>query len=146
MTGKSGGHPIHSILLNCHVPIDMNSFELRYGVMVKKVPGLSEEQNMEIARAYSKQAQAAFYEDVAIWDNKTRIDNPLLCEGDGPLYQMRDWYSQFYLDTADVRPSSMARKVVEIKVREGGSRRRCGTCSRDKVVEGRCLRRLWIAD
>jgi 3-ketosteroid 9alpha-monooxygenase subunit A len=84
------------------------------------VPGLSEEQNMEIARAYSKQAQAAFYEDVVIWDSKTRIDNPLLCEGDGPLYQMRDWYSQFYVDSADVRPSSVARKVVEIKVREGG--------------------------
>jgi 3-ketosteroid 9alpha-monooxygenase subunit A len=121
MTGQSGGHPIHSILLNCHVPIDMNSFELRYGVLVKKIPGVSEEQNLEIARAYVAQAQAAFYEDVAIWDSKTRIDNPLLCEGDGPLYQMRDWYGQFYVDAADVRPSSTARKAFEMTVREGGT-------------------------
>ncbi|CAB3785856.1 3-ketosteroid-9-alpha-monooxygenase, oxygenase component [Paraburkholderia caffeinitolerans] len=121
MSGTSGGHPINSILLNCHVPIDMNSFELRYGVIVKKIPGLSEEQNMEIARAYIAQAQAAFYEDVVIWDSKTRIDNPLLCEGDGPLYQMRDWYNQFYLDAADVRPATRARKVFEITVNEGGS-------------------------
>jgi 3-ketosteroid 9alpha-monooxygenase subunit A len=108
-------------LLNCHVPIDMNSFELRYGVLVKKIPGISEEQNLEIARAYVAQAQAAFYEDVTIWDSKTRIDNPLLCEGDGPLYQMRDWYGQFYVDAGDVRPSSTARKVFELTVREGGS-------------------------
>jgi 3-ketosteroid 9alpha-monooxygenase subunit A len=121
MTGQSAGQPIHSILLNCHVPVGMNRFELRYGVMVRKIPGLSEEQNVEIARAYVKQAQAAFYEDVAIWDAKTRIDNPLLCEGDGPLYQMRDWYSQFYVDAADVRSSSAARKVFEIKVRDLGA-------------------------
>ncbi|HZC72597.1 MAG TPA: hypothetical protein VE442_18010 [Jatrophihabitans sp.] len=25
-----------------------------------------------------------FEQDVAIWQNKTRIDNPLLCEEDGP--------------------------------------------------------------
>ncbi|AIO44206.1 MULTISPECIES: Rieske 2Fe-2S domain-containing protein [Burkholderia] len=119
MTGQSNGQPIHSVLLNCHVPIDMNSFELRYGVIVKKVAGLSDEQNMEIANAYVKEAQRAFYEDVDIWHSKTRIDNPLLCEGDGPLYQMRDWYSQFYLDVADVRPASVARKAFEMRIREG---------------------------
>ncbi|MCA3821948.1 MAG: 3-ketosteroid-9-alpha-hydroxylase, partial [Burkholderia sp.] len=120
MTGQSNGQPIHSVLLNCHVPIDMNSFELRYGVIVKKVAGLTDEQNMEIANAYVKEAQRAFYEDVDIWHSKTRIDNPLLCEGDGPLYQMRDWYSQFYLDAADVRPTSVARKAFEMRIREGG--------------------------
>jgi hypothetical protein len=51
------GDPIHSIPLSCHVPIAMNSFELRHGVMMKKIPGLSEEQNMEVARAYVKQAR-----------------------------------------------------------------------------------------
>ena len=121
MTGQSGGQPIHSVLLNCHVPIDMNSFELRYGVIVKKVAGLTDAQNMEIANAYVKEAQRAFYEDVDIWHSKTRIDNPLLCEGDGPLYQMRDWYSQFYLDVADVRPTSVARKAFEMRIREGAA-------------------------
>ncbi|MDR6500805.1 phenylpropionate dioxygenase-like ring-hydroxylating dioxygenase large terminal subunit [Burkholderia ambifaria] len=120
MTGQSNGQPIHSVLLNCHVPIDMNSFELRYGVIVKKVAGLTDEQNLEIANAYVKEAQRAFYEDVDIWHSKTRIDNPLLCEGDGPLYQMRDWYSRFYLDMADVwRDVRRARDI-----RNADSRRR----------------------
>jgi len=68
-----------------------------------------------------KEAQRAFYEDVDIWHSNTRIDNPLLCEGDGPLYQMRDWYSQFYRDAADVRPSSVARKAFEMTIRDGGT-------------------------
>ncbi|WP_336335102.1 Rieske 2Fe-2S domain-containing protein [Pseudomonas putida] len=98
MTGAMNGQPIHSILLNCHVPIDLDSFTLRYGVLVKKIPGLSEEQNRSIAKAYVQQAQAAFYEDVDIWHSKTRVDNPLLCDGDGPVYQLRRWYEQFYTD------------------------------------------------
>ncbi len=76
---------------------------------------------MRRANAYVKEAQRAFYEYVDIWHSKTRIDNPLLCEGDGPLYQMRDWYSQFYLDAADVRPSSVARKAFEMTIRDGGT-------------------------
>ena len=42
MTGSMAGQAIHSILLNCHVPIDQHSFTLRYGVLVKKIPGLGE--------------------------------------------------------------------------------------------------------
>ncbi|MNT27616.1 3-ketosteroid-9-alpha-monooxygenase oxygenase subunit [compost metagenome] len=96
------------------MPIDLNSVTLRYGVLVKKIPGLSEEQNRAMAQAYVEQAKQAFYEDVAIWDSKIRIDNPLLCEGDGPLYQMRDWYQQFYTDLEQVRPSSVARRIFEL--------------------------------
>lgn len=114
MIGQMGDQQIHSILLNCHVPIDLNSFALRYGVLVKKIPGLSEEQNRAMAQAYVEQAKQAFYEDVAIWDSKIRIDNPLLCEGDGPIYQMRDWYQQFYTDVEQVRPSSVARRTFEL--------------------------------
>lgn len=102
MTGALDGIAIDSILLNCHVPIDQNSFTLRYGVLVKKVPGLSAEQNQAMAKAYVEQARAAFYEDVAIWHSKTRVDNPLLCDGDGPVYQLRKWYDQFYVDIAEV--------------------------------------------
>ena len=56
----------------------------------------------------------AFGEDVQIWHNKVRIDNPLLCEGDGPVYQNRQWYEQFYMDAASVPPELRARKVIEI--------------------------------
>lgn len=35
-------------------------------------------------------------------DTKVRIDNPLLCDGDGPVNMLRKWYNQFFVDRADV--------------------------------------------
>ncbi|GAA4883803.1 Rieske 2Fe-2S domain-containing protein [Ferrimonas pelagia] len=113
MTGEMDGQPIHSILLNCHVPIDQDSFQLRYGVLVQKVPGLSEAENREIAAAYVQLAREAFYEDVEIWDNKVRIDNPILCDGDGPVYQLRKWYDQFYTDVAELTGDEKTQQVFK---------------------------------
>jgi 3-ketosteroid 9alpha-monooxygenase subunit A len=106
MKGEMGGFPIDSILLNCHVPVTLQSFDLRFGMMVRKMEGINEDLSRQIAQAYIKGIQDGFYQDVAIWDNKVRIDNPLLCEGDGPIYQLREWYNQFYIDTGAV-PATM---------------------------------------
>lgn len=102
MSGQMGGVLIQTVLLNCHVPIDTNSFDLRFGVIVKKNPSLSKAENEQMANAYIEQGQAAFGEDVSIWENKTRVDNPLLCKGDGPITFMRRWYNQFYVDANEV--------------------------------------------
>ena len=55
-----------------------------------------------------------FQQDVEIWTHKTKIDNPLLCAEDGPVYQLRRWYEQFYTDVADVTPDMVARHEYEI--------------------------------
>jgi 3-ketosteroid 9alpha-monooxygenase subunit A len=117
MAGEMGGFKIDSILLNCHAPISLSSFELRFGMLVRKVPGLSDDQNRQIADTYIKYTQEGFYQDVAIWDNKVRIDNPLLCDKDGPIYQLRDWYKQFYTNSADVPEEMVKRRVVEMNVK-----------------------------
>ncbi len=111
-----GGFPIDSILLNCHVPIHLKCFDLRFGMIVRKMEGLSDEMSRQIVDAYIKGIQQGFYQDVAIWDNKVRIDNPLLCEGDGPIYKLREWYRQFYLDAAEVPEEAHKRQVVELNV------------------------------
>jgi 3-ketosteroid 9alpha-monooxygenase subunit A len=49
-----------------------------------------------------------------VWKNKTRIDNPLLCAEDGPVYQLRRWYEQFYVDAADVSEEMVARFEFEL--------------------------------
>ena len=53
-------------------------------------------------------------QDVWIWRNKTPIQNPLLCEEDGPVYQLRRWYEQFYVDVADIAPEMTARFEYEV--------------------------------
>ncbi|QBQ99488.1 Rieske 2Fe-2S domain-containing protein [Paraburkholderia pallida] len=115
MSAEVDGNPLHSILLNCHVPINQHSFDLRYGVMIKKMPGLSDDQNREIADAYVEQAHKSFFQDVEIWHNKTRIERPVLCEGDGPIYQLREWYRQFYTDVADLPRNLHEKKVFQCK-------------------------------
>jgi 3-ketosteroid 9alpha-monooxygenase subunit A len=51
---------------------------------------------------------------VEIWKNKSRIENPLLCEEDGPVYQLRRWYEQFYVDVADITEDMTARFEFEV--------------------------------
>ena len=55
-----------------------------------------------------------FEQDVEIWKTKARIDNPLLCEEDGPVYQLRRWYEQFYVDAGKVTREMTDRFEFEI--------------------------------
>lgn len=114
MTGEAEGLPVESILLVTHVPIDQQHFELDFGVMVRKVPSLNEEQNQALAAKYVELTIQAFTEDVAVWHNKIRVDNPLLCAGDGPVLQLREWYEQFYTDQRSVPAKLAQRRVIEI--------------------------------
>ena len=105
---------VPSVLINCHYPIDENSFVLQYGVMVKKQPGVDDDTALEMARRQGDFIRLGFEQDVEIWRNKARIENPLLCEEDGPVYQLRRWYEQFYVDVAEVTPEMTERFEFEI--------------------------------
>ena len=105
---------VPSVLINCHYPIDANSFVLQYGVMVKKQPGIDDATAEAMARKQGDFIRLGFEQDVAIWKSKARIDNPLLCEEDGPVYQLRRWYEQFYVDVAEVTPEMTERFEFEI--------------------------------
>ena len=104
----------HTILINCHYPIDANSFVLQYGIIVKKSDSLPEDEAMQTAVSLGDFVKMGFEQDVAIWRAKARIDNPLLVEEDGPVYQLRRWYEQFYVDVADVAPDMVDRFESEI--------------------------------
>ncbi|QWF76905.1 Rieske 2Fe-2S domain-containing protein [Amycolatopsis sp. CA-230715] len=108
------GFEIENVLINCHYPVTENSFMLQWGVSVKKLPGVSDEQADKIAGKFAKSIGVGFLQDVEIWRNKTKIDNPLLCEEDGPVYQLRRWYEQFYVDAADVTEDMTQRFEFEV--------------------------------
>jgi 3-ketosteroid 9alpha-monooxygenase subunit A len=103
-----------SILINCHYPIDSNSFVLQYGIIVKKSDNLPGDQAMKTAISLGNFVKLGFEQDVEIWRHKARIDNPLLVEEDGPVYQLRRWYQQFYVDAADVQPDMVDRFEFEL--------------------------------
>jgi 3-ketosteroid 9alpha-monooxygenase subunit A len=114
LTTSYKGFDIEVILINCHYPVSQSSFKLQYGLMVKKIDGLSDEDNDKIAAKYTKLFGEGFLQDVHIWKNKSPIENPLLCEEDGPVYQLRRWYQQFYVDLADVTPEMTERFEFEV--------------------------------
>ena len=102
------------ILINCHVPTGPNSFNLQYGLVVEKPEGVDEKTADYIGKKYAETFSVGFLQDVAIWQNKAPVQNPLLCEEDGPVYQLRRWYEQFYVDKADVEPEMVERFEFEV--------------------------------
>ena len=99
--------PVHNVrMLNAHMPISLegngaktDSFRLFTGVMIKKIDGLTDQENTEIGAAYATASMNAFFQDVWIWKNKRFEPNPVLCAGDGPINKLRKtWYTQFYTE------------------------------------------------
>jgi 3-ketosteroid 9alpha-monooxygenase subunit A len=108
------GTTMESVLINCHYPVTPDSFLLQWGVIVKRPPGLSDARADRVAVKFADFVGLGFQQDVEIWTHKSRVDNPLLCAEDGPVYQLRRWYEQFYLDVEDVAPGMVARYEFEI--------------------------------
>ncbi|WP_454198689.1 Rieske 2Fe-2S domain-containing protein [Nocardia sp. Marseille-Q1738] len=114
LRSESAGLTVDGILINCHYPVSPTKFVLQYGAIVKKPHGVPPEQAEEIAAKFADGLGRGFEQDAAIWKRKTRIDNPLLCEEDGPVYQLRRWYEQFYTDVADIDPKMTDRFEFEV--------------------------------
>ncbi|BBY48600.1 putative oxidoreductase [Mycolicibacterium arabiense] len=105
---------IEVALINCHYPVTHDSFVLQWGVAVQAIPGLPADKAAKLAGSMAKSFGEGFLEDVEIWKHKARIDNPLLTEEDGAVYQHRRWYEQFYVDVADVTPDMTDRFELEV--------------------------------
>ncbi len=80
----------------------------------RQAAGLSDAHAEKFATKFADFVGLGFQQDVEIWTHKTRIDNPLLCADDGPVYQLRRWYEQFYTDVEDIAPEMVARYEFEV--------------------------------
>ncbi|OAT70763.1 3-ketosteroid-9-alpha-hydroxylase [Mycobacteroides immunogenum] len=108
------GFTVEVALINCHYPVTHDSFVLQWGVAIQEMPDLPPENARKLAAAMARSFGDGFLEDVEIWKNKTRIDNPLLTQEDGAVYQHRRWYEQFYVDLADITPDMTERFEIEV--------------------------------
>ena len=102
MSAFHEGAKVESRLLVSHLPLTFTSFIINFGVMVKKVPGMSQEEEDAFVKGYVDANNFAFGQDVAIWENKIYIPDPIVCDGDGPLHKLRKWYGQFLVNRAEV--------------------------------------------
>ena len=44
--------------------------------------------------------------DFIVWNNKRYRPNPLLCDGDGPIFPFRKWFKQFYVEKPNLDDAS----------------------------------------
>lgn len=106
-------YDINTTLIAAHYPVDEHTLVLFCGVSVKHSEGLGLDPQ-EFAADQSARILHGFGTDAEIWQQKTRVDNPLLCEEDGPVYQMRRWYEQFFCDAAAIEPQMTDRFEYEM--------------------------------
>lgn len=102
-------------LLNANTPIDENTIQLWFAVMMKKTTidqetrdFLSEVYQTEfpekldettaklLTDTYIERTRQGYLEDVQIWEHKKYRTDPILCDGDGPISKLRKWYQQFF--------------------------------------------------
>src|SRR3984893_4104482 len=103
------GMTLESVLITCHYPVTPDPFLLPRGATANRPPGLSDAHAAGVAAKFADFVGLGFQQDVAIWLDKTRIDHPLLCAEDGPVYQVSRWDEQFYCDVADIAADMVAR-------------------------------------
>jgi 3-ketosteroid 9alpha-monooxygenase subunit A len=103
-----------AVLIAFHYPVTQDSFMVYSAVAVQKPQGLDPDTTDKLAKMVADGVTAGFEQDVEIFKHKAKIDNPLLCDEDGPIYQLRRWYSQFYVDVDDVTPEMTARFEYEL--------------------------------
>ena len=116
MTGMMDGKPMKVHLLVSHIPTNMEEFTINFGVMMCKDPNASKAQNAAMVQQYMELNIESFHQDVAVWNNKCIIDNPLMCDGDGPIHMVRKWYSQFMTNADEVQETQVrSREHVTIE-------------------------------
>ncbi|MCB1687999.1 MAG: Rieske (2Fe-2S) protein [Halioglobus sp.] len=81
--------------VNCHTPVNQDEVDLCSAVIVSSLGDTP--LPVEFAELYPQMAHAAFGQDVEIWKDKIYREDPILCDGDGPINKLRRWYEQFYL-------------------------------------------------
>jgi len=80
--------------VNCHTPVNDEEVDLCSAVIVSSLDDTP--LDPAFAELYPQMAHLAFGQDVEIWKDKVYRENPILCDGDGPINKLRTWYDQFY--------------------------------------------------
>lgn len=85
---------IPMVMVNAHTPVDGETLHLRFAVSIRSVGDGG--RSARIAESFVANAHEGFSQDLQIWENKRFLVRPQLCDGDGPIMKLRQWYAQFY--------------------------------------------------
>ncbi len=79
-------------------PVNDASVEVRFCYAYQPYAKDSFEYQGMQAAIESTNGQRGLEGDLPIWHNKFHLENPLLCDGDGPIMRFRKYFAQFYVN------------------------------------------------
>ena len=87
------------LVVTSGAPIDDERVHMRLSFSVRKLE--NSDATKGVGRAFISEIERQFTEDIPIWENKIHLEKPLLCDGDGPIAELRRWARQFYSESDD---------------------------------------------
>ena len=88
-----------TLMIITGTPIDEEQHESVIRFCFKLLDG-SEEATRGLAEAFIGEVIRQHSQDKPIWEHKKFHENPVLCDGDGPIHSIRKYYKQFYAESA----------------------------------------------
>ncbi|MGB8332419.1 MAG: hypothetical protein WCE62_20005 [Polyangiales bacterium] len=85
---------VETLNIGTTTPIDLAHCHLRFNFSVKKIGGADITRG--VGKAFVSEVKRQVEQDIPVWENKTHLSRPLLCDGDGPIAAYRRWAEQFY--------------------------------------------------
>jgi hypothetical protein len=86
---------VETLVITSGTPIDDQRVHMRLCLSLRKLDDV--EATSGIGRAFVGEIERQFAQDIPIWENKTHWERPILCDGDGPIAELRRWARQFYV-------------------------------------------------
>lgn len=85
---------IETLVLTLLTPIDDEYVDMRLCFTMKDVP--NEPRAQAAGMAFVNELVRQVEQDIRVWEHKTYLERPLLCEGDELIPRYRRWARQFY--------------------------------------------------
>jgi phenylpropionate dioxygenase-like ring-hydroxylating dioxygenase large terminal subunit len=86
---------VETLLVITGIPLEPELHRTTIRFIVRKLAG-SEEATRGVARAFVAEIARQYTQDIPIWENKRYLARPKLCDGDGPILELRRYFAQFY--------------------------------------------------
>ncbi len=99
---------IETLLVSTVTPLDDDHVEAMFSFTVRKLP--DEGATAMVGATFIDEVAHQLEQDIPIWEHKTFLERPLLCESEGPIGAFRRWARQFYPELAP-RPARTERAL-----------------------------------
>lgn len=86
---------VETVMYNAHTMVDEEYVDLRFGLIVQPDSNVGRFTDAYVD-GYVEVLMNGFRQDARIWEHKKWRERPVLCDGDGPIMQLRSWYAQYF--------------------------------------------------